>query len=86
MVWYSHLFNDFPVCCDPHKDFGTVNKAEIVVFLEFSGFFDDPTDASNLISRSSAFSKYSLNMRNSWFTYCCSLAWRILSITFLACE
>ena len=23
---------------------------------------------------------------NSWFTYCWSLAWRILSITFLACE
>ena len=65
MVWYSHLFNNFPVCCDPHKDFDTVNKEEIVVFLEFYGFFDDPTDVSNLISCSSAFSKYNLNMRNS---------------------
>ena len=45
------------------KSFGTVNKAEIDVFLELSCFFDDPTDVGNLISGSSAFSKSSLN---SW--------------------
>ena len=57
MVWYSHLFKNFStVCCDPHKDFGIVNKAEIDVFLELSCFFDDPTDVGDLISRSSAFS------------------------------
>ena len=44
------------------KGFGTVNKAEIDVFLELSCFFDDPTDVGNLISRSSAFSKSSLNI------------------------
>ena len=43
------------VCCDPHKDFGVVNKAEVDVFLELSCFFDDPTDVGNLISGSSAF-------------------------------
>ena len=32
------------------KDFGVVNKAEIVVFLELSCFFHDPADAGNLIS------------------------------------
>ena len=40
-----------------------VNKAEVDVFLELSSFFNDPTDVGNLISGSSAFSKYSLN---SW--------------------
>ena len=42
------------------KGFGTVNKAEIDVFLELSSFFDDPADVGNLISGSSAFSKSSL--------------------------
>ena len=50
------------VCCDPHKDFGVVDKAEIDVFLELACFFDDPADVGNLISGSSAFSKSSLNI------------------------
>ena len=62
MVWYSHLFQNFPVCCDPHKGFGMVNKADIDVFLELSCLFDDPMDVGNLISGSSAFSKTSLNI------------------------
>ena len=45
------------------KGFGIVNKAEIGVSLELSGFFDGPADVGNLISGSSAFSKSSLN---SW--------------------
>ena len=44
------------------KGFGVVNKAEVGVFLELSSFFDDPTDIGNLISGSSAFSKFSLNI------------------------
>ena len=44
------------------KGFGIVNKAEIDVFLELSGFFHDPVDVGNLISGSSAFSKASLNI------------------------
>ena len=57
MVWYSHLLKNFPVCCDLHKGFGIINKAEVDVFLELSYFFDDPMDVGNLISGSSAFSK-----------------------------
>ena len=45
------------------KGFGIVNKADIVVFLEISWFFNDPADVGNLISGSSAFSKTSLNIR-----------------------
>ena len=57
MVWYSHLFQNFPVYCDPHSQgFGIVNKAEIDAFLELSCFFSDPADVGNLISGSSAFS------------------------------
>ena len=44
------------------KDFCIVNKAEVDVFLELSCFFNDPVDVGNLISGSSAFSKFSLNM------------------------
>ena len=58
VVWYSHLFQNFPQFIVIHtvKGFGIVNKAEIDVFLELSCFFDDPTDVGNLISSSSAFS------------------------------
>ena len=64
VVWYSHLFQNFPQFIVIHtiKGFGIVNKAEIDVFLELSCFFDDPTDVGNLISGSSAFSKSSLNI------------------------
>ena len=44
------------------KGFGIVNKAEIDVFLELSCFFHDPADVGNLVSGSSVFSKYSLNI------------------------
>ena len=63
MVWYFHLFQNFPQFVVVHtvKGFGIVNKAEIDVFLELSCFFDDSVDIGNLISGSSAFSKTRLN-------------------------
>ena len=66
MVWYSHIFQNFPQFIVIHtvKGFDIVNKAEIDVFLELSCFSDDPVDVSNLISGSSAFSKTSLNIWN----------------------
>ena len=44
------------------KEFDTVNKAKVDVFLELSCFFDDPAEVGNLISGSSAFSKSTLNI------------------------
>ena len=46
MVWYPHLFQNFPQFIVIHtvKGFGIVNKAGIDVFLELSCFFDDPAD------------------------------------------
>ena len=66
VVWYSHLFKNFPQFVVIHtvKGFGIVNKAEIDVFLELFCFFDDAVDVGNLISGSSAFSKTSLNIWN----------------------
>jgi len=44
------------------KCFRALNETEIDVFLELSCFFCDPTDVGNLISGSSAFPKFSLNI------------------------
>ena len=81
MIWYYHLFKNFRqfVVIYTVKGFSVVSEAEVGVFLEFSCFFCDPTDVGNLISGSSAFSESSLNI---WKF----MAWRILSITLLACE
>ena len=85
MVWYSHLFQNFPQFFVIHtvKGVGIVNKEETDVFLELSCFFNDPADVGNLISGSSAFSKASLNIRE--FTVHVLLK-PGLSITLLACE
>ena len=66
MAWYSHFFKNFPQFVVIHtvKGFGIVNKPGADVFLELSCFFDDPADVGNLISKSSAFSKTSLNIWN----------------------
>ena len=64
VVWYSHLFQNFPQFLVIHtvKCFGIVNRAEMDVFLELSCFFHDPADVGNLTSGSSVFSKYSLHI------------------------
>ena len=68
MVWYSHLFQNFPQFVVIHtiKGFGIVSKAEIDVFLELSCFFVDPADVGNLISSSSAFSIPPITTLNIW--------------------
>ena len=73
MVWYSHLFQNFPQLIVNHivKGFDIVNKAEIdgvffvclFVFRELAWFFHVPADIGNLISGSFAFTKTSLNIR-----------------------
>ena len=59
MVWYPHLFQNFPQFVVIHtvEGFGVINKADVDVFLEFFCFFYDPMNVGNLISGSSAFSK-----------------------------
>ena len=62
MVWYPHLFKNFPQFVVIHtvKGFSIISEAEVDVFMEFSCFFNDLTDVGNLISCSSAFPKSSL--------------------------
>ena len=64
MVWYSHLFKNFPQFVVIHtvKGFSIVNKAEVDVFLELSCFFYDPVDVGSLTSGSSAFFKSRLKI------------------------
>ena len=64
VVWYSHLFQNFPqfVVIQIVKGFGVINKAKLDFPPKFSCFFYDPTDIGKLISGSSAFSKPRLNI------------------------
>ena len=52
MIWYFHLFKNFPQFVVIHtvKGVGIINKAEVDVFLEFFCFFYDPTNDDNLVS------------------------------------
>ena len=54
MVWYSHLFKNFPqfIVIYKVKDFVIINKAEVDVFLELSCFSHVSLDVGNLISGS----------------------------------
>ena len=55
VVWYSHLLKNFQQFVVIHTltGFGTINKAEVNIFLELSCFFYDPMDVSYLIFSSS---------------------------------
>ena len=88
VVWYAHLLKNIPLFIVIHtiRGFGIVKKAEIDVFLELSCFFDDTEGIGNLISGSLPFLKPAWTSGSSRFTYCWSLAWRILSITLLVCD
>ena len=61
MVWFSHLFKNFPqyVVIETVKCSSIVNESEIDVYLEFPCVLYDPTNVGNLISGASAFSKLS---------------------------
>ena len=62
VVWYSHLFKNFPqfVLIHTVKGFLIVNETEVDVFLELPCFLYNPMKVGNLISGSSASSKSSL--------------------------
>ena len=65
VVWYSQLLKKFLQFAVIHtKALAIVNEAEVDVVLEFSWFLYDSTNAGNLISGSSAFSKPSLYIWN----------------------
>ena len=86
MVWYSHLFQNFPqfVVIYTVKGFGVINEAD--VFLELSCFFYDPTDVGNLVSGSSAFSKSSLYISKFTVHVLLKPGWENFEHYLLACK
>ena len=88
MVWYSHLFKNFPQSVVIHtvKGFSVVNEAEVDVFLKFSRFLYDPTHVGNLISGSSAFSKSILNIRKFSVHILLKPSLENFEHSFVACE
>ena len=88
VVWYSYFLKNFPQFVVIHtvKGFGIVNKAEIDVFLELSCFLMIHWMLAIWSLVPLPFLNPAWTSGSSWFTYCWSLAWKILSITLLACE
>ena len=88
VVWYSHLFQNFPQFIVIHtvKGFGIFNKAEVHDFLELSCFFYDQWTWATWSLVPLPFWKPGWASWSSWLVYYCNLAWRILSITLLARE
>ena len=89
MVWYSHLFQNFPQFVVIHtvKGFVIVNEEEIGVFSWNSLA---PLMIQWMLAIWSLVPLPFLNPAwtsgSSWSMYCWSMAWRILSITLLSCE
>ena len=88
VAWYSHLLKYFRQFVVIHtvKGFSVVSEVVVDVFLEFSCFYNDPTDVGSLISGSFAFSKSSLNIWKFSLHVLLKPSLRILSITLLACK
>ena len=72
MVWYSHLFKNFPQFVVIHivKGFSIVNEGKVDVFLEFSCLFYDPVNVGNLISVSLPFLNPTVTSGSYQFIYC----------------
>ena len=87
MVWYSHLFKNFPQFSVIHtfKGFGIVDKAEVDVFQNSLAFLMIQRMLTIWSLVPLPFLKPAWASWHSWFMYSWSLAWRILSITLLAC-
>ena len=87
VVWYSHIFKSFPqfVVIHTAKGFSVVNEAKVSV-LEFSFFLYDQTVLAIWSVVPVSFLNPTWTSESSWFMYCWSLAWRILSITLLPHE
>ena len=88
VVWYSHLFKNFPqfVVIHTAKDFSVVNEAEVDVFWNSLSFSVIQQMLAIWTPVPLSFLNPAWTSGSSQFTYCWSLAWRILSITLLARE
>ena len=86
VVWYFHLFKNFPqfVVIYTVKGFVIVNKAEVDIFLELSFLIIHwVLSVWSLVPL--PFLNPAWTSGSSRFTYCWTLAWRILRIILPAC-
>ena len=75
VIWYSHLFKNFPqlVVIQTVKGFCLVSEAELDVFLEFPCFLSDPMNVDNSISSFSLlFLFFSYSVVSLWDPLYCS--------------
>ena len=86
MVWYPHIFKNFPQFVMIHRGFGIVNEIEVDVFLEFLSFLYDPENVDNLISGSSSFSKPNLDIWKLLVHIMLKPSMKILSMSLVAWE
>ena len=87
VIWYSHLFKNFhSLLWSRSQRLSRNNEAEVDVFWNSFAF----SIISQMLTIWSLVPLPFLNpactSRTSWFMYSWSLAWRILSITLLACK
>ena len=88
VVWYSHLLKNFLQFVVIHivKGFGVVNKAKVDIFWYSLTFSMIQWVLAIWSVVPLPFLNLAWTSGSSWLTNHWSLAWRILSITFLACE
>ena len=88
VVWYSYLFKNFPVCCDPHSQrlWRSQWSRSRCFFWNSLAFSMIQRMLSTWFLVPSPFLNPACTSGSSWFTYCWSPAWRLLSMTLLACE
>ena len=85
VVWYSHLFKNFPQFVVIHtvKGFKVANEAKVDVFLESLVFSMIQWMLAIWSLVPMPFLNPAWTSGNSYFTYCWSLAWRILNLACL---
>ena len=83
VVWYFHLFKNFPQFVEIHsiKGFSVVNEAAVDILLKVLCFLHDPMNVGSLISGSSVFNS-TYTSGSSQFMYCWSPAWMIFEHNF----
>ena len=88
VVWYSHLFQNFPQFIVIHtvKHFGIFNKAKVDFFWNSLAFLMIQQMLAIWSLVPLPFLNPAWTPGSSWITYCGSMAWGILSVTLLACK
>ena len=87
VVWYSHLFQNFPVCCYPHSQrLWHSQQSRSRCFYGTLAFLMIQWMSAIWSLVPLPFLNSACTSGGSQFMYCWTLAWSILSMVLLACE